>query len=110
MYTLGISFVLLALLSGVPAAWAVDRGVSGLAQPRATGLVHQASSTACPFRRFPWLCHPPRPRRPRLGVGRASRLEAWDALRETSAYRLCPNVCRTGPNNLKPKLAKVGKG
>jgi hypothetical protein len=65
MYTLGISFVLLTLLSGVPAAWAVDRGVSGLAQPRATGLVRQASSTACPFRRFPWLCHPPHPRRPR---------------------------------------------
>jgi len=30
MYKLGIAFVLLALLSGVPAALAVDRGVSRL--------------------------------------------------------------------------------
>jgi len=65
MYKLGISCVLLVLLNSVPAVFAGDYGVSGLSRPRATGLVRLASSTACPFRRFPWLCHPPRPRRPR---------------------------------------------
>jgi hypothetical protein len=65
MYKLGISFVLLVLLSGVPATFAVERGVSGRSRSRSPWLVRQASSTACPFRRFPWLCHRPSPRRPR---------------------------------------------
>jgi hypothetical protein len=65
MYKLGISFILLALLSGAPTTFAVDRGVSGLSRAKETWLVRQASSTACPFRRFPWLCHRPSPRRPR---------------------------------------------
>jgi hypothetical protein len=65
MYTLGISCVLLVLLSGVPTALAFDHGVSGLSRPSATWRVRLASSTACPFRRFPSLCHPPSRRRPR---------------------------------------------
>jgi hypothetical protein len=65
MYKLSITVVLLALLSGVPATVAIDREVPGLSRPTATWLVRPASSTACPFRRFPWLCHRPSPRRPR---------------------------------------------
>jgi hypothetical protein len=65
MSKLGLSCLLLALLSGVPTVCALDRGASGLSRPRSTGLVRLASSTACPFRRFPWLCHRPSPRRPR---------------------------------------------
>jgi len=65
VYKLGISLALLALLSVVPTAFAVDNRVPGFSRPRSTWLVRQASSTACPFRRFPWLCHRPSPRRPR---------------------------------------------
>ena len=65
MYKRGITLALLALLSMVPAAFAVDSRVSERSGPRSTWLVRQAASTACPFRRFPWLCHRPRPRRPR---------------------------------------------
>ena len=65
MYKRGFSLALLMLLSMPPTTYAVNNRVSGLLRPRSTGLVRQASSTACPFRRFPWLCHRPRPRRPR---------------------------------------------
>jgi hypothetical protein len=65
MCKLGIAVGLLALLSGVPATLAVDRGLSGRSRSRSPWLVRPASSTACPFRRFPWLCHRPSPRRPR---------------------------------------------
>ena len=64
MDKLGLSCILLVLLSSVPAAFAGDDGLSGLSRPTATGLVRLASRTACPFRRFPWLCHPSTRRRP----------------------------------------------
>jgi len=65
MYKLNITLALLALFSMVPAAFAANSSVSGLSRTRSTWLVSQAVSTACPFRRFPWLCHRPTPRRPR---------------------------------------------
>jgi len=65
MYKRGLFLALLALLSVVPTTFALDHRVSGLSRPRSTWPVSQASSTACPFRRFPWLCHRPGPRRPR---------------------------------------------
>jgi hypothetical protein len=62
---LGLTLALLALLRMVPATVAVDLSGSGLARPRGPWLLRQVSSTACPFRRFPWLCQRPSPRHPR---------------------------------------------
>jgi hypothetical protein len=68
----GLALALLVLFSVVPTTVAVDRRLSGFARPRSPWLVSQALSTACPFRRLPWLCHPPAPGVPVEGV--AARL------------------------------------
>jgi len=65
MYKRGMFLALLALLSVVPAVGTDDRGGSGLSRLSGPWLVRPAASTACPFRRFPWLCQRPHPRRPR---------------------------------------------
>jgi len=62
MYKLGISLVLLALLSVNPATFAADSGVPERLRPRSTWSFRYTSTTACPFRRFSFLCHQPQPR------------------------------------------------
>jgi len=62
---LGSTLALLALLSMGPTTVAIDPSGSGLSRPNGIWLLRQASSTACPFRRSPWLCQRPSPRHPR---------------------------------------------